>query len=157
MSASVQTLDCPYELLALVTPGSSKEASSVEKAVGDWLEQHSGSRVEALLSEIMGLVSETQKPTTEARVDFPTAVAAAQFARILPWSLPVPELTAEADGELSFDWFGPSKKMFSVSVNRRGRIAYAGRFGEDSKVHGTEQLSETCPEEVIRGIRRATR
>jgi hypothetical protein len=70
--------------------------------------------------------------------------------------MPVPEVTSDPDGEISFDWFGSEGKMFSVSLNRNRRIAYAGRFGEMSKVHGIEQLSEVCPPEILRGIAKAT-
>jgi hypothetical protein len=93
---------------------------------------------------------------SEVAVDLDTAIAAVQFACLLPRSMPVPEVTSDPDGEISFDWFGSEGKMFSVSLNRNRRIAYAGRFGEMSKVHGIEQLSEVCPPEILRGIAKAT-
>lgn len=46
--------------------------------------------------------------------------------------------------------------MFSASIDRSGRIAYAGRFGERSKVHGVEELSDSLPQEILRGIEKAT-
>ena len=39
---------------------------------------------------------------------------------------------------IQLDW--SARRMFSVSVNKSRRLAYAGWFGEDSKVHGTEKL-----------------
>jgi hypothetical protein len=45
--------------------------------------------------------------------------------------------------------------MFSVSVGADGRLSYAGRFSDTSKIHGMEQLSEMFPREILVGIEKA--
>jgi hypothetical protein len=84
-----------------------------------------------------------------------TQQMAIKFAKLLPTSITAPEIGVDPDGEISFDWLGASNKIFSVSVDSHGRLAYAGRFGEKQKINGVEQLLENCPPEIIRGIKRA--
>lgn len=83
-----------------------------------------------------------------------TANAAISFALQLPRSFPVPEVSLDPDGEVSFDWTGRDGQRFSVSVNAANRLAFAGRFSATSKLHGVEQLLEVFPQEITRGIRR---
>jgi hypothetical protein len=112
------------------------------------------SRIAWLVSEINEAIRESGLAGATP-VDEDTKRMAIKFAAILPTSLPIPEIGFDPDGEISFDWLGPSNKILSVSVDRHGRLAYAGRFGERQKINGVEQLSENCPPEIIRGIKRA--
>ena len=157
MTAYAGTLHSPAAFVARVNRGSSDAAKTVDAIVAEGLKHYSEPRIESIVSEIVQILAESEAETLVRAipVSLQTADLAIQFARLLPWSLPTPEVSPEADGEISFDWLGPQNKMFSVSVSQTGRIAYAGRFGERSKVHGIEQLSDTCPSEVIRGISRA--
>ncbi len=160
MTVCCPTIDGTYNFGMRTEAGSSEVALSIGRLHEESLRHFAEPRIESLAAEIDQLVSEAGSEVFaegSIPVDIYTADAALQFARILPWSLPLPEVASDADGDISFDWVGPSGKMFSVSFNRSGRIAYAGRFGERSKIHGTEQLSEACPQEVMRGISRATR
>lgn len=155
---------CPTLDAAMVSPvpantGSSEAANLVARLVRDGFLHYARPRIELLMSDIEGLVTSPEfervgedDPTP---IDIQTAEAAIAFALLLPQSLPIPEVAPEADGDISFDWLGPFGKMFSVSINRNGRIAYAGRFGEKSKIRGTEQLLEICPPEITRGIAKA--
>lgn len=115
--------------------------------------------VEWLISEINQVAQESAPAGGSSAgvvpVDEDTKRMATKFAAMLPLSIQLPEVAADPDGEISFDWLGPSGKMFSVSVDRNGRLAYAGRFGNKTKKNGVEQLSETCPPEIILGIERA--
>ena len=108
-----------------------------------------------LIAEIHEVVRESHTMGV-VPVDEDTEGTAIKFATILPSSLPAPEIAADPDGELSFDWLGSSDNMFSVSVDRNGRLAYAGRFSGGRKTNGVEQLSEVCPPEVLLGIEKAT-
>ncbi|HKN75513.1 MAG TPA: hypothetical protein VJW94_10085 [Candidatus Acidoferrum sp.] len=113
----------------------------------------------AIPSEIDRLVSEIHEVIRESRamgavpINEDAGQMAIKFATLLPTSIPVPEVGVDPDGEISFDWLGPSGKMFSVSVDKKGRLAYAGRFGEKRKNSGVEQLSDICPPEIILGIK----
>jgi hypothetical protein len=162
MIAHAPVLDRHAELIAPATSASGGSALSST----DWFTMailRSASTVpstEWLISEIEQLLPVTGVGKVAAEheiaVDIRTASAATRFVYLLPRSTPIPEVTADLDGDISFDWFGPAGKMFSVSINRDGRIAYAGRFGDTSKVHGIEKLSQICPPEILRGISKAT-
>lgn len=79
---------------------------------------------------------------------------ARRFLSILPASLPVPDVMAEPDGEIAFEWRAPNKSVFSVSVGQADTIAFAGLFGYGSKQHGTEPFDDTIPPVVLNAIRR---
>lgn len=134
-----------------VSTGVSDVATRVGQVFEESLEHYLESRLEVLIPEIENL---SNGPTI---VDGNTISAAVQFAYSLPRFGPIPEVSADPDGEISFDWFGRSGEMFSVSVNSRKRLAYAGWFGETSRIHGIEKLAEGCPQQIVRGIQRATR
>lgn len=140
--------------------GSSEVASFLDQEVRKLLVHYAAPRMDVLISEIEELVADSIASTNVepglTPIDQETAHTAIEFAFLLPRSLPAPEIAPDSDGEVSFDWLGPKQKMFSVTINKAGRIAFAGRFSEKSKIHGIEQLSETCPPEIIRGIARAT-
>jgi hypothetical protein len=140
--------------------GSSDAAKLVGRLLEEGILHYAEPRILFLASDIEQMLNDsTQEMCAEGSIpiDVDTARAAIEFAYTLPKSLPAPEVAPEPDGEISFDWVGPAGKVFSVSVGRTGRVAYAGRFGEKSKIHGIEQLSESCPQEIIRGISKATR
>jgi hypothetical protein len=79
----------------------------------------------------------------EARkVEASTYVYAGQFLKLLPSTFPVPEITADRDGEILFEWDRGPRRVFSVSVRRDGTLSFAGLFGH-SKIHGTEPIGES--------------
>lgn len=135
--------------------GISDEAMCVqlrtEESLGHYLEP----RLLQIVPDIRYAAGESQTATVP--VDEATIDAAIAFVSLVPRSLPIPEVSADPDGEIAFDWIGPSQKMFSVSVSGSGRLSYAGWFGEDRAVHGTESLNREFPQEVIRALIRATR
>lgn len=137
------------------TGSSSIEAERVQRNVGESLEHYLGPRLEQLVFPIIDLLANSQ--SGETAINPETASAAIAFARLLPRMAPVPEVSSDPDGEISFDWISPSGKMFSVSISGSGRLSYAGWFGENSRIHGTEKLAGGVPEEILRGIRKAGR
>lgn len=127
--------------------GVSAEANILERSVRQSFDHYFEPKLSLLIPELEEL--------TDAS-DFETIRAAVQFAYCLPRFAPLPEISVDPDGEISFDWLSPSGEMFSVSVNKENRLAYAGWFGEKSRIHGIEQLAENCPHEIMRGIQKAT-
>jgi hypothetical protein len=139
-----------------VDTGSSDTANLIDSLAKESLFYNVSPRTESLASGIEQILAESENRgiTTDewTPVDKNTATAALAFSFLLPRWLPTPEIAPEADGEISFDWLGPSGRIFSVSIDAKGRLAYAGSFGQESKVHGIEQLSNVCPTEIIAGI-----
>ena len=158
MTAYCPTLDETFTVGKSVNAGFSEEAKVIDRLLQEGFLHYTAPRIESLAAQIEQILGESNQGVDSqvcVPVDTNTAHQALRFAQLLPWSLPMPEVAPEPDGEISFDWLGPSGKMFSVSVNKAGRAAYAGRFGEKSQCHGTEQLTDVCPKEIIRGIARA--
>lgn len=76
---------------------------------------------------------------------------AQRFLEILPTSLPVPEIVAEPDGEIAFEWFKKPGYIFSVSIGKNNELTYAGIFGA-SKTHGIEYLGDELPKPVLENL-----
>lgn len=148
-------IDDSFGLRFFGSTGVSDVATQVEQAVEESLNHYLESRLEVLVPEIVSLLGVSDGDSVP--VDKQTVLAAVRFAYSLPRFGVMPEVSADPDGEVSFDWFGPSGEMFSVSVNKNKRLAYAGWFGETSRIHGIEKLAEVCPLQIARGIQKATR
>lgn len=132
----------------------SDEADRVESRLRELRRHYLRTRLEELVPAIDDAVAQSRADALP--VDQETADAAIEFAYMLPYFASIPEVSADPDGEISFDWFGPSGKMFSASINKSGRLSYAGWFGEDSRVHGTEKLCDAVLQEVMRYLLRTT-
>jgi len=150
------TLDYPIAYTQ-TDRGTSEPAQVIARCLNDISEHYEKPRIEILGPEIMALLGEDVDCAANATVGYETAWKALAFARLLPRGLPIPEVAPDPDGEIAFDWIGRSGNMFSVSIGPDGRISYAGRFGDKSKTHGTEQLSEILPREILFGIEKAIR
>jgi hypothetical protein len=98
-------------------------------------------------------------PTAElealAQVDLQpaTAAIARKFLAVWPAGLPRPEIGADPDGEVSFDWFGEGGRNFSVSLRHDGGMSYAGAFGESKTKYGTDRFDGDIPPEVVAAVR----
>lgn len=155
MIASI-TLDSPI-LYTRTARGASEAADLVAKVLLELRKHYAEPRRQILEPEIMALLESDAADEESIAVDEKTARQALNFATLLPRSLPIPEVAPDPDGEISLDWIGKTGKMFSVSISADGRISYAGRFGDKSKTHGIEQLSETLPREILLGIEKTFR
>ena len=78
---------------------------------------------------------------------------AARFCALLPASVPPPEVAADPDGEITFEWHAGQRKAFSVSVGSKSQLTYAGFFGEN-KVHGVEHFGDEFPEAILGSLHR---
>ena len=135
--------------------GASEAASRLSEQLEEFVQHYAAPRLEILVPEITPLIrTAADREMTPVSPD--TATQALNFALLLPNSLPIPEISSDPDGDISFDWISKTGKMFSASIDGTGRIAYAGRFGERSKIHGVEQLSDSLPQEILRGIEKAS-
>lgn len=85
----------------------------------------------------------------------PAAVGLAQrFVRAMPDGMPLPEFGPEPDGSISLDWIDSRNRMFSLSIGRNNRLAYAWLDGTD-KGHGVASFDGyTIPPRVFEGVSR---
>jgi hypothetical protein len=88
-----------------------------------------------------------------APVSPPVVWAAERFLSAIPAAWPNPEIAADPDGEISFEWARGPHWVFTVSVAGNGQLSYAGLFGS-SRVHGVETFAGTLPEAIVVGLAR---
>lgn len=86
-------------------------------------------------------------------VSLETFASAAQLLEMIPTTWPSPEISADADGEIWFQWDRGARRVFSVSVGDAGVAHYAGLFGA-SRVHGREPLGDRLQEIVSANLAR---
>ncbi|MEA3447994.1 MAG: hypothetical protein U9Q98_06030 [Bacteroidota bacterium] len=79
---------------------------------------------------------------------------ARKLPRMIPSSLPRPDISAEPDGEITFEWYKEKYSVFVISVGSNNLVTYAGLFGKSNKIHGTEYFADKLPEIIRHCIRR---
>jgi len=71
------------------------------------------------------------------------------FINALPVNLRNPEIDYEDDGEVTFDWVGPRRKMMIVSLSKTGKLSFACRISDIDKQHGTKLFIDSVPQVVL--------
>jgi len=79
---------------------------------------------------------------------------ARKLLRMMPSSLPMPDISAEPDGEITFEWYKEKYSVFVISVGGNNLITYAGLFGKSNKIYGTEYFAYELPKIIHHCIRR---
>lgn len=81
-------------------------------------------------------------------VTMETYEVAQEFLNYLPDTIPEPEVSAEPDGEISFDWYGGNGSEVSISINETGKASFAAILGK-RRYHGTDYFNCTIPERLL--------
>ncbi|MGE5525924.1 MAG: hypothetical protein ACM3SS_19585 [Rhodospirillaceae bacterium] len=142
-----------------VNTGTSPEARSLQKTI-ETMVAHFRSRVEqqTAFADLAHLLANTSKANWDqydaAPLTLDAYYLALRFLIALPATLPAPEVGLDPDGEVSFEWANGPEKIFTVSANAKGRLSYAGLFGEGITTHGTEVFDDTIPQTVIQCVER---
>ncbi len=106
---------------------------------------------ELLFDEIIEIWKEHQAAGWDGESASPIsreAVSAALgFAQLLPLELEKPEVVAEHDGSIGFEWRS-ADCILALSFLPNGSYTFAGHFPRKQKLHGSGQLDDTVPAEV---------
>lgn len=86
-------------------------------------------------------------------IDAITTETAAGFLLQLPAHIPAPEITADTDGEISFEWYKERYRTFLISMGANRKISYSGLIGSE-KWFGVVTFADGIPESIIQGIER---
>lgn len=116
----------------------------------DWKAKHATERSLALsgnrsatIDALLAVATRCARPDWDGAdanpVDLNSVRVAAQLVRSLPEGVPMPEITPEPDGLVSLDWYGPYRRVLSVSASPNGRLAYAWMNGSD-RGYGVERF-----------------
>ncbi|MDH3975578.1 MAG: hypothetical protein OEV42_14970 [Deltaproteobacteria bacterium] len=80
-------------------------------------------------------------------------IEAKRFTDTLPTTLPLPEVSVDPDGDISFEWYVRPRRVFSVSIGSDCLLSYAGIIGLN-KVHGEEFFGDEIPKTITDNIQR---
>jgi len=120
------------------------------KGTIDWTEH--------ALEELEGVYEECLETNWDGYGAMPisreTYSEARKLLRMVPSSLPRPDISAEPDGEITFEWYREKYSVFVISVGGNNLITYAGLLGKSNKIHGTEYFADELPEIIRHCIRR---
>lgn len=125
-----------------VSPTAGTVENLVRRAAEGWkkgLSKHSW-----LLGDLEELRRESPSGTTTQALE-----AAERFLVAWPASAPLPSLSLDPDGEISFDWAGPSGKVLTVSLREDGRLSFAARLAARRTRYGTDWFVDSVPRELI--------
>lgn len=86
-----------------------------------------------------------------------TIANAESLIRVLPETITAPEISAEPDGEISFDWLLSRIRTCSLSINVKNRLIYAWIDGSN-RGKATEVFDHgTLPERLLNELQRMSR
>ncbi len=78
------------------------------------------------------------------------------FALKLPYDLPIPDISYDADFEVVMEWESRPKRWFSISIKPDGIANFASIIGA-SEMHGKFYAVEQIPEHIFSLIQKASR
>lgn len=112
------------------------------------------SHVETVINDLCDLFSEVRSGQHESELDYPTFLTAQRFLLAFPKTLPLPEITLDSDGEISFDWEGKNRRMLSVSLRADGKLSYARKLGIMRSSYGVDEFDENVPEAIVESVKK---
>lgn len=147
---------------ALTTPGASDIAHFVEQQTEEGRrhlqESHFfGMAGKGAFEELLEVAQESGTENWDGYGAAPvlnqTLWTAHRFLDALPLGTPAPSMAAEADGNLSFEWYRSSNWVLSVSISPDGMLYYAAILGS-IKRSGTEPFFGEVSEDILKLIHR---
>jgi hypothetical protein len=87
-------------------------------------------------------------------VDINSYENAVRFCRMLPITIPIPEIYVDNNGMLEFEWYKEPRKIMSVTVKNDNKLVFAGLFGRENKAYGTEELGQKLPKTIFDYLQR---
>ena len=136
-----------------------------ESPDADWIQRLASSATSPRSSEVLGskywALAETLDQASLPNWDGYGALAvrpetfqkARAFLEMLPTTIPQPDIGADPDGEIVFEWQLKPDVVLSVSIGPADRLNYAALFGEN-RVYGTESFANGLPEAIASNLAR---
>jgi hypothetical protein len=149
----------PPGIISLVTVSNVEENDRVIRQNAEELfgsESLSGN-VRRLQSDLAKLAADCAEEGWDGYGALPLSLDSYQHAeRFLckyPRNWPMPHLTADPDGEVSFGWDrGSPQRSFSFSIGPQGRMSFVGILGSE-EIHGKAIFGDSIPEVILGPIR----
>lgn len=161
------TVAMPIERSGLLSPltpstGVSPAADELRNRIQDTLTELAGSlalrgTAEAALAELERLRMAAAEANWDGHGALPLDAGAVdqafRFIQALPTTIPVPDVSADPDGEVDLLWQLDPTRTISVSVAANGRLAYAALIGS-AQSFGTEWLANEIPQQILDNLAR---
>ena len=156
----VTTQDDPYQALWTLEPSNSDIGSTYIK-VNKPIRKEELAKWQRLSDKLKTLNEVYQKCSVENWDGYdavpisPNAYSeATEVLKMLPSTLPMPEISPEPAGEIALEWYKSKDWIFVISLRGKRTITYAGLFGEKNKTYGTECFEVSLPNIILRSIHR---
>jgi hypothetical protein len=111
---------------------------------------------ESLLEDLEELRIEASRPGWDGYEAVPMNLDSFDFAKAfikaLPTTAPLPELSADPDGEVSLDWSFGDRRALTVSIGPTGRCSFAWLLGQRSN-RGTDWIEDEIPSSIAFALR----
>jgi hypothetical protein len=121
MSRSASTTGCEVRQIL---------SKSVDHFRGSWTY---GEPWRTVIAELASLYAECTRTNWDGYGALPLRSevfqVAAGFAASIPFDVPMPEISASAQGDISFEWAQNSRRIISVAVSDNGEIHFAALNG----------------------------
>lgn len=79
---------------------------------------------------------------------------ATRFLKMLPPSIPEPDIIPEPDGGIGLEWYKERGFSVVISVSGENIITYVGRFGKNNQTYGTESFIDSVPQIILNNLTR---
>ena len=76
---------------------------------------------------------EGANPVTEHTVE-----TALEVVKELPFNIESPEIFADSEGDIEFDWYLDNGTMFSINTGKMGEIAISGLYDTETRLTGMQ-------------------
>jgi len=153
----------------LITPSKSTATSESAKRIEDMQEairRHllssytMRSALEHALNELEEVRAASSEPGWNGYGAKPLHAGAYECAKVflsaLPTTAPLPEVSADPDGDVALDWVFGQKKALSVSIGPTGRCTFAWMRGQCT-YRGTDWLDNEIPGSIAYALSQLAR
>ncbi len=160
MSVAIPYTD--WSIFPLYFPGVSAESRMLQNLVGEAFKKVKDNvtnekRLVEAIATLEEIYKECNKPNWDGYGAKPLDKAAYNEALklldMIPPSFPMPEIVPEPDGGIGLEWSTGRRSIFTISLNGRSTLNYAGLFGVD-KTYGTAHFMDSLPPTIVDIIRR---
>lgn len=109
--------------------------------------------VEAVFEAWQSTDEAWRRPEDEAEVPEQVKDTAIRFIENLPLGFPQPEVSAEPDGHINFEWYRNPRRVLSVSIAPNNRLHWAALIGTESP-RGAARYIDRIPNLILDQIAR---
>jgi len=158
--AEISPLQNEYENIFVYSRGESKEAFYVAEMATAGLSHLRNSNTFGWPSnELHEVFMECSEENWDGFDAIPVSTFsydyAMQFLKVLPVWTEAPSFGAEADGQMTMEWYRSPRRVLSISFSPDGRLYYAALLGEN-RAYGTEVFFGKIPESILILINKVT-